>query len=222
MKTVATALIEKNPLFREGLKSLLSETNFRIMEAHCVPELAQAADGNNSDIGLAIAGIDDDFEDPEEFLGEIRERYPLCHIVVLSSSTDMHFIRSCFSAGADGYFTRDVSPSSLLNSLSMVMADEKICPTFVLTALTETRREDRRTSSNADLSGREMEILRHLAIGETNKQIAIRQNITEATVKVHVKAILRKLSLSNRTQAAVWAHNEGIMGRSAQTRHAMV
>jgi two-component system nitrate/nitrite response regulator NarL len=70
-------------------------------------------------------------------------------------------------------------------------------------------------------SGRELQILTHLATGESNKQIALGMGIADATVKVHVKTILRKLSLTNRTQAAIWAVSEGLVNRDIQHNRAM-
>lgn len=219
MKTIPVCVIERNTLFREGLKSILAKAgDYEVAEAHSGIDDPEAKNGESQNIKLVIFGYGGGVNDSKNPISDLKGLYPRSRIVVLSSNTDLKFITSSFSAGVDGYFARDISPDSLLSSLSMIMAGEKVCPAFVLTSLMEDRagsngRKGDVSTAHA-LSGREVEILRHLASGETNKQIAICNNITEATVKVHVKTILRKLSLSNRTQAAIWAFNEGMVDRS--------
>ncbi len=220
MESFSTCLIEKNALLREGMKSLFAGTNFKVVRTYSNIDSPEMANEEKDKISLVIIGIDDDTDDPAQSINSIREYYPDSRIAVLSSDTDIDFIALCFSAGADGYFARDISPNSLLNSLNMVMAGEKICPAFVLAMILKNNVAMDGKQPDYDLSRREMEVLKHLASGQTNKQIAIIQNITEATVKVHVKSILRKLSLSNRTQAAIWALNEGLFKHAPDRRTA--
>ncbi len=212
MEMVPACLIEKNSLLREGLKSLLTETHYRITETHADISLASKKDAGQDNIKLVIWSADDSIEDPALFLSDIRMLYPQSRIVILSSHSDLEFISAAFSAGADGFLARDILPVTLLSSLNMVMAGEKICPALVPTMFSsQSSRIERSESVMAgNLSQRETQILKHLANGETNKQIANTHNIAEATVKVHVKTILRKLSLANRTQAAIWAINKGL------------
>lgn len=212
MEMVPACLIEKNSLLREGLKSLLAETHYRITETHADIDLAGNRSPGQNNIKLVIWSADDSLEDPSIFLGDISKLYPQTRIVVLSSNSDLEFISAAFSAGADGFLARDVLPVTLLSSLNMVMAGEKICPALVPTMFSAQQARSERSESviAGNLSQRETQILKHLANGETNKQIANTHNIAEATVKVHVKTILRKLSLANRTQAAIWAINKGL------------
>lgn len=212
MEMVPACLIEKNSLLREGLKSLLAETHYRITETHADIDLAGKKSAEQDNIKLVIWSADDSIEDPSLLLSDIRKLYSQSRVVILSSHSDLEFISAAFSAGADGFLARDILPVTLLSSLNMVMAGEKICPALVPTMFSaQSSRLERSESIIAgNLSQRETQILKHLANGETNKQIANTHNIAEATVKVHVKTILRKLSLANRTQAAIWAISKGL------------
>lgn len=212
MEMVPACLIEKNSLLREGLKSLLAETHYRITETHADISLTDKKSAEHDNIKLVIWSADDSIEDPSLLLNDIKRYYPQSRIVVLSSHSELEFISAAFSAGADGFLARDILPVTLLSSLNMVMAGEKICPALVPTMFSAgpSRFERSEPVIPGNLSQRETQILKHLANGETNKQIANTHNIAEATVKVHVKTILRKLSLANRTQAAIWAINKGL------------
>jgi two-component system nitrate/nitrite response regulator NarL len=108
-----------------------------------------------------------------------------------------------------------LSAARLVESLEIVAAGEKVLPPQLLDVLGENiPRQDAETSSislkGANLTDREMQLLACLVSGMPNKLIARRLNISEATVKVHVKAVLRKLELQNRTQAAMWGAGQGV------------
>jgi two-component system, NarL family, nitrate/nitrite response regulator NarL len=119
------------------------------------------------------------------------------------------------NAGADGYLMKDVSPEALLQSLELVMMGEKVFPTNLAAMLFELNNASSPVNSVRGLSPREQEILRALVTGSSNKLIAIKLGITEATVKVHLKTLLRKIDVNNRTQAAIWAMNNGFTAEGA-------
>jgi two-component system nitrate/nitrite response regulator NarL len=114
----------------------------------------------------------------------------------------------------DGYLLADISPAALCESLRLVAMGEKVFPSRMVTLLAAPRWQKQEPSvyygTASLLSEREMEIVARLAGGMPNKVIANDLEITEATVKVHLKNILKKLGVSNRTQAAIWAINHGI------------
>jgi two-component system nitrate/nitrite response regulator NarL len=131
-------------------------------------------------------------------------------VVILSSRRDVPVIAAAFSTGADGYILKDISSDGLIGSLKLVMSGEKVFPTSILSTTSGAQAANTDASPRrTPLSDREMGIVRHLAAGESNKAIAISLNIREATVKTHVKKILKKLGVANRTQAAVWAIANG-------------
>jgi two-component system, NarL family, nitrate/nitrite response regulator NarL len=105
----------------------------------------------------------------------------------------------------------DLSPEALTQSLNLVLLGEKVFPTSLAALLISGPVDNvvEMPGGRRGLSERENQILRSLLKGESNKMIANRLGITEATVKVHLKTVLRKIGAANRTQAAIWALNNG-------------
>jgi two-component system, NarL family, nitrate/nitrite response regulator NarL len=132
--------------------------------------------------------------------------------VVLTSDRSSGAIGKAIGWSVDAYLLKDTSPDALTRSLQLVMLGQQIFPTRLMAALLHTEAEPAAESlggASTNLSPREAQILRHLTSGDSNKAIARALAISEATVKVHLKALLRKVRVSNRTQAAVWAMNNG-------------
>ena len=199
-----TILIEANRLFRQGLKHLLADTRFAV-EAE-FSTTGQAVEGAVAS-GLVIVGGAGDLQ-------QLRSAYPEARIVVLASDFAVDALRDAMNAGADGYLMKDVSPEALLQSLELVMMGEKVFPTNLAAMLFDMNVIAPQHSVRG-LSPREQEILQALVTGSSNKLIAIKLGITEATVKVHLKTLLRKLDVNNRTQAAIWAMNNGFSADGA-------
>jgi two-component system nitrate/nitrite response regulator NarL len=156
------------------------------------------------------------FEDAiTERVSALRAAMPSARIVVLANRQDAHLLLECFGAGVDGCVLKDISSAALVESLDLVLLGERVFPSQLLSMLMRDNMpmKDGKPSgalSDARLSDREMQILRCLVVGSSNKVIANRLNVTEATVKVHLKSILRKIKAQNRTQAAIWALNQGL------------
>jgi two-component system, NarL family, nitrate/nitrite response regulator NarL len=134
---------------------------------------------------------------------------------VLAGDCSVDALRDAMNAGADGYLMKDVSPEALIQSLELVMMGEKVFPTNLAAMLFDLNNASSPVNSIRGLSPREQEILRALVTGSSNKLIAIKLGITEATVKVHLKTLLRKIDVNNRTQAAIWAMNNGFTAEGA-------
>ena len=204
MTSSRTILIEANRLFRQGLKHLLADTRFAVEAEFSTTE--QAVDGAVAS-GLVIVGEGGDLQ-------QLRSAYPEARIVVLASDFAVDALRDAMNAGADGYLMKDVSPEALLQSLELVMMGEKVFPTNLAAMLFDMNVIAPQHSVRG-LSPREQEILQALVTGSSNKLIAIKLGITEATVKVHLKTLLRKIDVNNRTQAAIWAMNNGFTAEGA-------
>jgi two-component system nitrate/nitrite response regulator NarL len=204
MTSSHTILIEANRLFRQGLKHLLADTRFAV-EAE-FSTTGQAVEGAVAS-GLVIVGEGGDLQ-------QLRSAYPEARIVVLASDFAVDALRDAMNAGADGYLMKDVSPEALLQSLELVMMGEKVFPTNLAAMLFDMNVIAPQHSVRG-LSPREQEILQALVTGSSNKLIAIKLGITEATVKVHLKTLLRKIDVNNRTQAAIWAMNNGFTAEGA-------
>lgn len=220
MDSVNVFLIDANKLFREGMKRLFEITPFKVMgEASTLREGVPAlemAETRPELLLIDLAGSDDD---EVEVMRNLRIDHPGIRIVVLTTDLCARRLSGALGAGADGYLMKDIACESLMQSLKLVMMGEKVFPTHLAELLISGRSEGLATEVPArrkGLSQREIQILRCLLNGNSNKMIANHLHITEATVKVHLKSLLRKINASNRTQAAIWALNNGI-GDQAET-----
>ena len=211
MTSSCTILIESNQLFRQGLKHLLADTRFAVeVEFSTVEQAVENAEGAEA-ASLVILGQVG--KEPGD-LNLLRDAYPGARIVVLASDLTVDALRDAMNSGADGFLMKDVSPEALLQSLELVMMGEKVFPTNLAAMLFDMNVIAPQHSVRG-LSPREQEILQALVTGSSNKLIAIKLGITEATVKVHLKTLLRKIDVNNRTQAAIWAMNNGFTAEGA-------
>jgi len=213
MEAVRTMVIDSSRLFREGLRQLLAGTQFEITSEYVslAEAMAQIERGFQPQLSLT------EFEATDEWLGSLkamRETAPESRIVVLSNTLAAQALAQALDAGADGYLLKNISLQGLTQSLELAMLGEKVFPTQLATLLAEGRANSERPMFRGGarpngLSERETAILRCLVSGYPNKVIADQLQMTEASVKVHLKAVLRKIQASNRTQAAIWAINNG-------------
>jgi two-component system nitrate/nitrite response regulator NarL len=161
-----------------------------------------------------------------EIVKNIRSHLRSAYILAINASTEPKDVMAALEAGADSYLRDAISPQTLVRVIELIVEDETILPPEFVRSLREPRDapakeiynghqniEDTNespaatngeNSATVKLSTREGSILRGLVDGAPNKVIAQNLQITEATVKVHVKAILRKIRVKNRTQAAIW------------------
>jgi two-component system nitrate/nitrite response regulator NarL len=215
---IPTALICDNPLLRSGLQHILRDTQFASADAASVTG-ANGLQCGALNTGLVIIEATQNTGRVLEVIRQIRAQSPETRIVALADQFDLSFVCVAHEAGVNGFCLTVSGPEVLLSSLELVMLGESILPFEVVRFLMERAPQagnqpvqgDRVAESKPSdltackLSAREAEILGCLTKGEPNKVIARRLDITEATIKVHVKAILRKIGATNRTQAAMWA-----------------
>jgi two-component system nitrate/nitrite response regulator NarL len=144
----------------------------------------------------------------------LRTNHPEARLVVLADRFDFDAVVAAFRWGVDGYFVKEISSAPLVGALRLVALGEKVLPSEMATCMGERPFQTGLPADLADvnLSDREIEVLQLLILGCANKVIGRRLGICEATVKVHVKAALRKLHVNNRTQAAIWAVQRGLIG----------
>ncbi|MEB5792454.1 response regulator transcription factor [Staphylococcus hominis] len=132
----------------------------------------------------------------------IKKYYPYIKVLVLTSYVDDEYVMSAINEGADGYEIKDVEPQKLIDTITKVLNNEKIIhpkAKNVIDAMHE------KPHFNNKLSKREMEVLKEMVKGKTNKDIAKSLFVSEKTVKTHVSHIFNKLQVSDRTQAAIYA-----------------
>jgi two-component system nitrate/nitrite response regulator NarL len=206
-----TTLIEPNRLFRDGLKHLLAGTRFAVSAEFSTPEQALAQADTGTAPGLVISG---QANPKAEDLQVLRGTYPAARIVVLADQVTLGALRDAMAAGVDGFLVKSVSPEALVQSLQLILIGETVFPTNLAALLTKMDPPAPQGTIRG-VSPREQDILRSLVTGASNKAIANRLGITEATVKVHLKTLLRKIDVNNRTQAAIWAMNNGFSAKAA-------
>ena len=213
-----TILVESNALFRDGLVRILGETRFRIVAS--IRRLADIPARPALEPTLILIGAD---ERPELSAQEVEAcsvRYPNAKRVFINHYLNRDDLVAAIRTGVDGCLSRSTTTQAFLLSLDLVMMGESVfscamlplvrCSGEIAPPEQETEPEAIKVLSTRDpvfhrLSLRERNTLRCLVEGESNKAIARRFDITESTVKVHIQAILRKIRVANRTQAAIWA-----------------
>ena len=214
---IPTALLCDSSLLHTGLQHILRDTPFAIAEVASVtgPKRLQYC---SPDTALLIIEASQNTGRVLEVARQVRERSPETRIVALGDQFDLGFVQMAHEAGVTGFCLTASGPQVLIKSLELVTLGQSILPFEVIRPLMDAAPQNQSQPlqdnmaepklsdlKECKLSMREAEILGCLTKGEPNKVIARRLDITEATIKVHVKAILRKIGASNRTQAAMWA-----------------
>jgi two-component system, NarL family, nitrate/nitrite response regulator NarL len=215
---VSTALICDNSLLRSGLQHVLSGSPFALAEEGPATD-SRLISGAVQEPGLIILAVSQLSSRTPEMVRQVKDRHPAARIVVLAEHFDPEFLRQGLDAGVNGFCLTSSSREVLITSLELVMLGESVLvgpvarsvlDSMVLSPEPEPASKVPNEPNAPDprvqrLSAREAEILSSLMEGAPNKIIARKLHVAEATVKVHIKAILRKIGVGNRTQAAMWA-----------------
>ncbi len=211
-------LIDDHALFRFGLQELLERRGIEVVAA----------------VGDAAAGLDKvaetqpdvvllDMRMPRlsglELLQRLRAAHETMPVAMLTTSAEERDVIDSLQSGAQGYLLKDMEPDALIAALGEIVRGQTVVAPELAIVLAKAVQGEARvaeTESNLlDLTPREQEILCHLAEGQSNKAIARRLGISDGTVKLHVKAILRKLQVHSRVEAAVIAVEQGLCERGA-------
>ncbi|HYH19993.1 MAG TPA: response regulator transcription factor [Azospirillum sp.] len=207
-------LVDHDRLFSAALGTLISSGPFRICQHAANAHDAHAALEQGADPDLIVMALQEGSAEELASLKRLRATSG-ARIAVLADAMADRSLSLALKAGADAYLNKGMSSESLLRSLHLVMLGEVVYPTHVASLLIATANERPQqprvapTPSN-ELSKREVQILRCLLAGQSNKAIARNLHITESTVKMHFKNVMRKINAQNRTQAAVWAIQNGL------------
>ena len=201
-------LIDDHTLFRSGLKALLQrQSDFAVV--------GEAADGLEGvklielvAPDVVLLDLDMPHMNGREALAQIVAVHPELAVLMLTVSEDGEDLAECMRLGARGYLLKNINAEFLLSSIRRAVTGDSVLSPEMTAKLVARLRDPRPAASRPDvdsLTPRERETLRHLARGASNKEIARSLDLAESTVKVHVQNILRKLNLSSRVQAAVFA-----------------
>jgi two-component system nitrate/nitrite response regulator NarL len=226
MNNTKVLLIDAHELSREGLKLLLHSDSYEVIAATRSLGEANAAiaEGLRPDLVLFVLGHRGESESGPA-LQQIRAGFSASKFVIIAPQGSPALSVLCIEAGVNGYLLGDMSTKTLTQSLHLIMLGQEIFPALGGMLQMETTNHAEfghgtpLPGSIRGLSGREGDILGKLMLGHSNKMIARELAISDATVKVHLKALLRKLKARNRTQAAIWAMENGYPTRSADGSH---
>ena len=139
---------------------------------------------------------------------EIKSRWPATEVVAMTSFVEEPMVRDALEAGAAGYLLKDADADEVAQAIRAAIAGQMHLDPTVARMLADSVRGPHRPGE--DLTPREREVLALVADGASNQQIAETLVVTERTARTHVSAILAKLGLASRTQAALWAVREGL------------
>jgi two-component system nitrate/nitrite response regulator NarL len=223
MEPLRILLVDDHVLFRKGVAALLAAR-----QEMDVVVVGEAGDGLEA-IAQARETVPDvilmDIHMPEcdglEPVRVIKREMPHVHIIMLTVSDDDRDLFAAIKNGAEGYLLKNLEPYQLFEMLEGVRRGEApISGTVAAKILQEFRQPTQNAAQDPEareeLTPREIEVLKRVVEGATNKEIAEALVITENTVKIHLRNILEKLHLQNRIQAAVYAVREGLVDESSQ------
>ena len=203
-------VVDDHPLFRKGVVQLLAmEPSIEVIgEAGNRVEALALVQRHEPDLTLLDLNLK--AESGLDILAAIKADDPSRRVVMLTVSDAAEDLMGAIRAGADGYLLKDMEPEQLLDRIRASLAGETVIGEMLAARLAGALRQEAQDSAGgarrdvALLTEREQQVLRCLADGQSNKRIARALSITEGTVKVHVKNLLKKLSFRSRVEAAVW------------------
>jgi DNA-binding NarL/FixJ family response regulator len=211
--TITVLIIDDHQLVREGVRNFLQ----RMRDITVVGEAGSGQEGLRLASELAPDVVLMDLVMPEmdgvETTRRLKQVSPRTQVIVLTSFDDDQHILPAIRAGALSYILKDVGTAALAEAVRKAARGEVTMTPLVAARVMQELRQGGQpaTQVGADLSEREIEVLRLIAEGRSNTEIAERLVISEHTVKRHVSNILSKLHLADRTQAAVYAWREGMV-----------
>lgn len=216
MDQTKVLLIDDKEVYREGLARLLLERRDIVAVHQCSNGKQALDDFRKLKPRLVLVSDSISGTDCVDLVKAIRNFSPEAKVAVISGSQDQELMFSSIESGATGYLHKSMKLDELLRSVELVAAGEIVVSESAAKKLVDKFSELRAADTGipGGLTEREIEILRHLAAGLTNKEIADALCITENTAKVHVKNIIGKLGLRNRQQAAAYAVQHGLLPES--------
>ncbi|AFZ66326.1 response regulator [Deinococcus peraridilitoris] len=209
---IRVLLADDHALFRQGLRSLLESEGFRVIgEAVSGREAVRYAAETHPDVILM------DIQMPEldgvKATQSILEIDPNARVIMITMYRQDRYVFEAVKAGARGYILKDADATTLIDAIKRVAAGEALLDDALAQSVLDDFRDKKEilpSEKHSDLNERETTILKLLAQGYSNQDIALRLDISEKTVRNRLSEIFTKLQLNNRTQAALYAIREGI------------
>lgn len=211
METIRVLLVDNEEVFREGLAKLLNEQPHIDVVYQCDSNTESICKIKETKPHIILMGSQIGEHDITEAISEIKKSTPEAKVAIITRPGDEASSLAMIKSGASACLTKNISVSDLVKSIELISSGRIIISNwfadkFINEVISSTDNiEDKSDKNGLILSKREMEIVQLIAEGVTNKEIAEKLIITENTVKVHVKRILKKLELRNRQQLAAYA-----------------
>jgi two-component system, NarL family, nitrate/nitrite response regulator NarL len=207
MARVKLLIVDDHPLFRDGLAALLrqSDPETIVVPASSTEEALRIVDEQIIDavfMDLMMPGLSG-----EPAIREFVRRHPALPVIVLSGSESPHDVRRVINAGASGYIPKSATAQTVVSALQLVLSGNIYIPPLLVSAARVGELGGSNQRSLSRLTERQVDVLRYLRDGLTNKEISAHLGIAEKTVKVHIAAIFKTLNVVNRTQAAKFLHD---------------
>ena len=212
---ISLLLVDDHAIWRGGVKSMLEDTEFDVIgEASSGKEALEVVRELEPD--LVLLDIRMNGGDGLDALQALKAEQPQLAVIMLTTYDNPTYMARAVAGGASGYLQKGIERNDLLEALRAVVCGETL---LCAADLARSLRGIRPNSAGAadliqPLTDRETEVLRLLSTGLSNREIAPLLFISESTVKTHVEHIIRKLDVSDRVQAAVWAARQGLLETS--------
>jgi len=212
MDSIKVIIVDDHQLIREGLRKILAFD----------PEISVVAEAGDGEQAVKLAGeynpqvilmdINLPLINGVEASKRIKKLYPQIGIVVLTIHDDQQYVAEALKTGLEGYVLKDVGADQLIEAIKIVAkGGSYLDPGIASKVLNSFKQASRRQETEDRLTSREMEVLKLIAGGRSNKEIASELYISEKTVKNHLTNIFRKIEVEDRTQAAVYAIKQGLI-----------
>lgn len=207
---ITVLIADDHEVIRRGVEVLLESSHFRVVaSAATVEQLVRLARKHKPDVVLLDVRLGD--EDGLDAIRRVRSAATKTRIVVFSAFDNPTYVARAVAAGANDYLLKTADRDTLLAALDNAVADGPPTRTGMLRSVAASMtKRDVPGDAHVPLTPRELQTLRLIAMGLSNREIADTMGISVETVKEHVQNMLRKTSLHDRTQAAVWALRNGL------------
>jgi DNA-binding NarL/FixJ family response regulator len=222
-ETIDVLVVDDHEVVRRGLLAFFD----------CEPDIEVVGEaGGGAEALELLASLDSEGRRPDvivmdlqmapidgiESTRQVRARYDDVEVVALTSFADDERVHSALQAGASGYVLKDSDADDVAAAVRAAHRGELQIDRVIARRLMSSLHKPRDADPLSELTTRELDVLRLVASGKPNKQIATELDISERTARTHVSRVLRKLRLSSRTQAALWAVREGLVEVTREPR----
>ena len=208
--SISVLIVDDHAIVRSGLRTMLEDSDVNV--------IGEAVDGNEAveqtlelNPDVVLLDIRMQKTDGLSALKDIRDKSPDTRVMILSTYDNPTYVARSVALGAKDYVLKGSSRETLLDRIKGVAADRPPTQDSILRSVKETMDQRKNVQSDFPLTNRELQVLRHIALGLSNREIGSSLNISVETVKEHVQNILRKINAVDRTQAAVWAVKRGLI-----------